>query len=101
MGRHTTINVQYVIRTLNYAYVIHDYIIYQCQMEKNSLHAFHDTNDPTTIYGNSGKLHHMLSVTLMAILLRMFSMTLTIQRPYMVDLGCHRKLSCHTRTYKI
>ena len=38
---------------------------------KTSSHCFHDTNDPTTIYGDSGKLCHIVFVTL------------TIQRPYM------------------
>ena len=41
-----------------------------------------------TIYGHSGKPRHMLSVTL------------TIQQPYMADLGYYRKL-CHTRTCKV
>ena len=49
---------------------------------------FRDTDNPTTIYGHSGKLCHMLSVTL------------TIQRPYIVDFGYHREFSCHTRTCK-
>ena len=39
-----------------------------------------------TIYGDSGKFCHT------------FSVTLIIQRPYMVDFGYYRELSSHTRT---
>ena len=52
-------------------------------------HCFHDTDDPTNIYGNLGKLCQILSATL------------TIQRTYMVDLGYYRELSCYARTYMI
>ena len=55
---------------------------------KTSSHVFRDTDDPTTIYAHSGKCRCMLTVTL------------TIQRPYMADLGYYRKLSCHIRTCK-
>ena len=49
-------------------------------------HYFRDTDSPKTIYGNSEKLCHMRSVTMM------------IQQPYM---GYYRELSCHTRTCKV
>ena len=39
--------------------------------QKTLSHCFRDTDHPTTIYGNSGKLCHIVFVTL------------TIQRPYM------------------
>ena len=45
-----------------------------------------DTDHPMTIYGDSGKLRRIVFVTL------------TIQRPYMADLGYYRELSCHSRT---
>ena len=70
-------------------------------------HAFRDTDDPTTIYGDSGKLCHTLfrdtdnPTTIYGDsgkLCCMLSVTLTIQRPYMVDLGYYREFSCHTRT---
>ena len=80
-----------------------------------------------TIYGDSGKLRHIVFVTLtiqrpyMATqenfvissrdtdhpttiygdsgkLRRIVFATLTIQRPYMVDLGYYRELLCHSRT---
>ena len=41
------------------------------QFGKTSSHSFRYTDDPTNIYGNSGKLRHILSATL------------TIQRTYM------------------
>ena len=56
--------------------------------QESTLHYFHDTDDPMIIYGHSGKLCHMLSVTL------------TIQQPPLVDFGYHREFSCHTRTFK-
>ena len=56
--------------------------------QESTLHYFHDTDDPMIIYGHSGKLCHMLSVTL------------TIQQPYIVDFRYHREFSCHTRTFK-
>ena len=56
---------------------------------KTLLHTFCNTDDLMTIYGYSGKLCHMLSVTLM------------IQWPYMVDFRYYRKLSCSTRTCKV
>ena len=59
------------------------------QFGKTSSHSFCDTDDPTSIYGNSGKLRHILSATL------------TIQRTYMVDLGYYRELSCYARTCKV
>ena len=42
------------------------------QLRKTLLHSFRDTDDPTNIYGNSGKLCHILSVMMM------------IQRTYMI-----------------
>ena len=58
-----------------------------------------DTDNPTTIYGDLGKLRHIVFVTLtiqrpyMATqenfvrVRRIVFVTLTIQRPYMADLG--------------
>ena len=57
-------------------------------LRKTLSHALHYTDDPMTIYGHSGKLCQMFSVTLM------------IQRPYIVDFGYHRAFLCHTRTCK-
>ena len=63
---------------------------------KSMLHYFRETDSLMTTNGNSGKLCHMLSVTLtiqrpyMAYsgkLRNMLSMTLTIQQPYMACLG--------------
>ena len=59
------------------------------QFRKTSSHSFRDTDDPTNIYGNSGKLRQILSATL------------TIQQTYMVDLGYYRELSCYARTCKV
>ena len=42
-------------------------------IQQNFATCFHDTDNPTTICGHSGKLSHMLSTILM------------IQRPYMID----------------
>ena len=53
------------------------------EVKKSVLYYFHDTSNPTNIYGNSRKLHYMISATL------------TIQWTYMVDLGYYRELSCH------
>jgi len=52
-------------------------------------HCFRDTDDPTNIYGNLGKLRQILSAIL------------TIQRTYMVGLGYYRELSCYARTCKV
>ena len=55
---------------------------------KSTLHYFHDTDNPMTAYGHSGKLCHMLSVTLM------------IQQPYIVGFGYCKEFLCHTRICK-
>ena len=56
---------------------------------KTLSHSFLNTDDPKTIFGTSGKLCRMLFVIL------------TIQQPYMVDLGYCRKLLRHTKTCKV
>ena len=45
------------------------------RLRKTLSHCFCDTDHPTTIYGDSGKLRRIVFVTL------------TIQQPYMADLG--------------
>ena len=105
------------------------FVVYQCTCSTQEIYAglIRDTDNPTTIYGDLGKLRHIVFVTLttqrpymanqenfvtfllvtltiqrpyMAIqenFVALFSVTLTIQRPYMADLGYYRELSCHSR----